>query len=60
MLRESELIETLRLEKDEFDRVSRKSEEKILENEILKGEAGSGKGKTGKGYCREQGASGET
>lgn len=36
MSREAELIQTLRFEKEEFDRVSRKSEEKAAENEILK------------------------
>jgi 3D (Asp-Asp-Asp) domain-containing protein/peptidoglycan hydrolase CwlO-like protein len=36
MIQEAELIRELRFEKEEFDRVSRKSEEKIQENQILK------------------------
>ncbi|TET49651.1 MAG: hypothetical protein E3J58_04680 [Actinomycetota bacterium] len=36
MSREAELIQTLRFEKEEFDRVSRKSEEKMLEAEIAR------------------------
>lgn len=36
MLQEAELIRELRFEKEEFDRISRKSEEKIQENQILK------------------------
>jgi 3D (Asp-Asp-Asp) domain-containing protein/peptidoglycan hydrolase CwlO-like protein len=36
MIQEAELIRDLRFEKEEFDRVSRKSEEKIQENQILK------------------------
>ena len=36
MSREAELIQTLRFEKEEFDRISRKSEEKILEIEVTR------------------------
>jgi len=36
MSREAELIQILRFEKEEFDRISRKSEEKILEIEITR------------------------
>ena len=36
MNREAELIQTLRFEKEEFDRISRKSEEKILEIEVTR------------------------
>jgi 3D (Asp-Asp-Asp) domain-containing protein len=36
MSREAELIQLLRFEKEEFDRISRKSEEKVQENEILR------------------------
>jgi 3D (Asp-Asp-Asp) domain-containing protein/peptidoglycan hydrolase CwlO-like protein len=36
MSREAELIQELRFEREEFDRISRKSEEKVVENEILK------------------------
>ncbi len=36
MDREAELIQTLRFEKEEFERISRKSEEKIAEKELLK------------------------
>lgn len=36
MSREAELIQSLRFEKEEFDRISRKSEEKVIENEIKK------------------------
>jgi 3D (Asp-Asp-Asp) domain-containing protein len=36
MIQEAELIRELRFEKEEFDRVSRRSEEKIQENQILK------------------------
>jgi 3D (Asp-Asp-Asp) domain-containing protein len=37
MVYEAGIIQELRFEKEEFDRISRKSEEKIRENEILKG-----------------------
>ena len=36
MSREAELIQTLRFKKEEFDRISRKSEEKILEIEVTR------------------------
>jgi len=36
MSREAELIQTLRFDKEESDRVSRKAEEKALKNEVLK------------------------
>ena len=36
MSREAELIQTLRFEKEEFERISRKSEEKILEIEVTR------------------------
>jgi len=36
MSREAELIRSLRFEREEFDRISRKSEEKVIENEIMK------------------------
>jgi len=36
MSREAELIRSLRFEREEFDRISRKSEEKVIENEIIK------------------------
>ena len=36
MIREAELIQTLRLEKEDYDRISRKSEEKMMENELLR------------------------
>ncbi|MCD4670722.1 MAG: 3D domain-containing protein, partial [Actinomycetia bacterium] len=36
MSREAELIQALRFEREEFDRISRKSENKVIENEILK------------------------
>lgn len=36
MSREAELIQTLRFEKEEFDRISRKSEEKIIEIEAAR------------------------
>ncbi|HAJ95495.1 MAG TPA: hypothetical protein DCP02_04595, partial [Actinobacteria bacterium] len=36
MSREAELIQSLRFEREKFDRISRKSEEKVIENEILK------------------------
>ena len=54
MSREAELIQTLRFEKEEFDRISRKSEEKILEIEVTRASMKEEKEKLEKNIAENQ------